>query len=148
VINDISRYNGTAVIVRGLPADAKILPSTNDLVFYNHLPAEAYNLEMQKAEYIISRSGYSTIMDILQLGKKAILIPTPGQTEQEYLASFLEHKRYAACIHQQNFSLQRTLEKAARFNFEQPPTSKNNLPTLVASLLQKIASSSNMKARS
>jgi predicted glycosyltransferase len=39
-----------------------------------------------QAETIICRSGYSTIMDLLHLEKQAILIPTPGQTEQEYLA--------------------------------------------------------------
>jgi uncharacterized protein (TIGR00661 family) len=39
-----------------------------------------------QAETIICRSGYSTIMDLLHLGKQAILIPTPGQTEQQYLA--------------------------------------------------------------
>ena len=47
---------------------------------------------MEKAEYVISRSGYSTIMDIIALGKKSILIPTPGQTEQEYLANYLFKK--------------------------------------------------------
>lgn len=38
------------------------------------------------AKIVITRSGYSSIMDLLTLGKKAILIPTPSQTEQEYLA--------------------------------------------------------------
>ena len=145
VIRDISMYNGTVTMVRGLPATAEILPSTNDLTFYNHLPAEAFSLEMQKAEYIISRSGYSTIMDIMQLGKKAILIPTPGQTEQEYLGYFLEKKEYAACVRQQNFSLDRILMKAADFKFEPPLTPANNLPALVASLLQKIKPLSNAK---
>lgn len=41
------------------------------------------------AKIVITRSGYSTIMDLLTLGKKAILIPTRGQTEQEYLAQRL-----------------------------------------------------------
>ena len=42
---------------------------------------------IQNTDIILSRSGYSTVMDLASLGKKAIFIPTPGQTEQEYLAS-------------------------------------------------------------
>lgn len=40
-----------------------------------------------KADVIISRNGYSTLMDLLVLNKRAILMPTPGQIEQEYLAT-------------------------------------------------------------
>jgi hypothetical protein len=41
--------------------------------------------ELQTSDLIISRAGYTTLMDVICLGKKGILIPTPGQTEQEYL---------------------------------------------------------------
>ena len=95
----------TATIVRGLPAEKNIIPSTNTIHFYNHLSSEELNNEAMKAEFIISRSGYSTIMDIAALQKKSILIPTPGQTEQEYLADYLMKKRFAFCIDQNNFSL-------------------------------------------
>src|SRR4029079_1108400 len=45
------------------------------------------------SDMIISRPGYSTIMDIATLGKKAIFIPTPGQPEQEYLAEYFKSKK-------------------------------------------------------
>jgi len=48
----------------------------------------------KNAEVIISRAGYTTIMDLLELNKKAILYPTPNQTEQEYLANYLKNKNY------------------------------------------------------
>ena len=41
---------------------------------------------VNSAEVIICRSGYSTIMDLVALNRTALLVPTPGQTEQEYLA--------------------------------------------------------------
>ena len=82
-------------MVRGLPGNPNLIPSTNTIKFYNHLPAEELNKEMNKAEYIISRSGYSTIMDIRNASEKSILIPTPGQTEQEYLAGYLQEKKIA-----------------------------------------------------
>ncbi|MNK24652.1 UDP-N-acetylglucosamine transferase [compost metagenome] len=46
--------------------------------------------EIASAERIISRNGYSTLMDLQYLNKKAVLIPTPGQLEQEYLHSTLQ----------------------------------------------------------
>src|SRR5436190_11979509 len=73
IIKEIANYRGTATIVRGLPTSPSLIPSTSMIHFYNHLPAEELNKEMQKAEYIISRSGYSTIMDIIKLKKKSIL---------------------------------------------------------------------------
>ena len=117
IINEISQYHGTATIVRGLPGFSSIIPSTNDIRFYNHLSSEDYNKEMERADYIISRSGYSTVMDILVVGKKSILIPTPGQTEQEYLARYLTQKRLAFCIPQKNFSLNEVLRQAATFDY-------------------------------
>jgi hypothetical protein len=51
---------------------------------------------------IICRSGYSTLMDMHLLGKKdLILIPTPGQTEQEYLAEYWK-ERFGAQVLKQN----------------------------------------------
>lgn len=43
---------------------------------------------LQQSEVIITRAGYSSLMDLASLKKKALLIPTPGQKEQEYLAEF------------------------------------------------------------
>ena len=47
---------------------------------------------MKNACLIVCRSGYSSIMDLVAVGQRALLIPTPGQTEQEYLGRFLKQK--------------------------------------------------------
>ncbi|MCB0429919.1 MAG: glycosyltransferase [Flavobacteriales bacterium] len=52
----------------------------------DHLPPDALQKALLEADHIICRSGYSTLMDLDRLGRTAIVIPTPGQTEQEYLA--------------------------------------------------------------
>lgn len=119
-IRDIGYYNGTATVVRGLPGNKTFLPSTGMLQFYNHLPAEDLNREMQEAEFIISRSGYSTVMDTMALQKKCIFIPTPGQTEQEYLGQYLMSKRIALSISQKSFSLTSVLEAASNFQYNIP----------------------------
>lgn len=72
---------------------------------------------MIKAGFVIGRSGYSTIMDIAALKKKSILVPTPGQTEQEYLAGYLMKKQFAFCTDQKNFSLLKNIEEAGRFEY-------------------------------
>lgn len=117
IIDQIVNYPGTATIVRGLPGEKNIIPSTNTIQVYNHLTADELNKEMMKAEFIVSRSGYSTVMDIATVQKKSILIPTPGQTEQEYLADHLMKRRFAFCTSQNNFSLLKTIEEAKRFDY-------------------------------
>jgi hypothetical protein len=120
IVKEISRYNGTATIIRGLPGSSSLIPSTNMIQFYNHLPAGEMYKEMLKAEYVISRSGYSTVMDLAVMQKKSILIPTPGQTEQEYLSGYLQQKHFAFCIQQNKFSLVDALSNAKQFDYKFP----------------------------
>ncbi len=127
IIKDIGHYNHTATIVRGLPGSASLIPSTGMIQFYNHLPADELNDAIQEAQYIISRSGYSTVMDIMTLQKKSILIPTPGQTEQEYLGRSLMEKRIAACTEQKGFSLEKALTVAGKFNYQMPVVANHSV---------------------
>lgn len=64
----------------------------------------------------ISRSGYSSIMDYISLGKTAIMVPTPGQIEQEYLADYLTEKGLFITSKQHQFDLQKVLESFNTFN--------------------------------
>jgi uncharacterized protein (TIGR00661 family) len=144
IVKQIAFWSGTATVVRGLPGSAKLIPSTNTLKFYNHLPAGALNDEMLKAAYIISRSGYSTVMDIASLQKKSILIPTPGQTEQEYLAKYLMQKGFAVCMNQKGFLISEAIQKAKQFNYKLPAT-ETRLEEVVAGFIQLI--SDNQKTR-
>ena len=71
----------------------------------------------QQSEYIISRSGYTTVMEILSIQKKSILIPTPGQTEQEYLADLLQNQNLAFTISQSKFSIINAVQQAKQFSY-------------------------------
>lgn len=140
IVNEISHYHGTATVVRGLPAATHLIPSTRDIIFYNHLNSEDYNKAIERADYVISRSGYSTVMDILTLDKKSILIPTPGQTEQEYLANYLTQKQLAFCVNQKHFTLKEVLQKAAAFDYKIiDNVNRKELTPLISSLLNKIS---------
>lgn len=99
-----------AVMVRGLPGEEKLPVCKNKkLVIYNHLSAEVLNQQIIDSKIIISRSGYSTVMDLIGLNKRCIFVPTPGQPEQEYLAKYLTSKKLCVSFSQKKFSLQKAL---------------------------------------
>jgi UDP-N-acetylglucosamine transferase subunit ALG13 len=101
------------VLVRGLPVGGPALPHIPPgLTAYDHLPAAELESLMRKARLIVARSGYSTVMDLARLGKRALLIPTPGQSEQEYLGPFLAARGRAFCVKQSAFSLREALSLA------------------------------------
>ena len=67
--------------------------SEHPLIDFSSLSDSAtLNKAINSSRLVISRSGYSTVMDLVNLGKRAILIPTPGQTEQEYIARHLANR--------------------------------------------------------
>lgn len=67
---------------------------------------------IKRTRLVISRSGYSSIMDYHAMSKKALLIPTPGQYEQEYLADYHVEKGHFHCVKQSELQLEKDLEKA------------------------------------
>jgi UDP:flavonoid glycosyltransferase YjiC (YdhE family) len=94
------------VLVRGLPGGGKPLtPVPASMKVYDHLPAAALGQLLADAGIVVARSGYSTIMDLARLRKPAVLIPTPGQTEQEYLGRYLAGRGCVSCVRQRDFSL-------------------------------------------
>jgi hypothetical protein len=56
-------------------------------------------------------------MDLVKLQKNCVLVPTPGQTEQEYLGEYLMQKKICLCIEQNAFSLYEALQQAAAFEY-------------------------------
>ncbi len=77
-----------AIIVGGRPDRTN---QENGLIqYYSYLDAESLAVEIEKAEYIICRAGYSTLMDLTAFRKKLIMVPTPGQPEQNYLARHIQ----------------------------------------------------------
>lgn len=85
-------YPAPVLMIRGLPGTTKST-TKEELTIIPHLATSLLASYLTGAETIICRSGYSTLMDLEALGclEKAVLHPTPGQTEQEYLAEY--HKK-------------------------------------------------------
>jgi hypothetical protein len=70
---------------------------------------------MEESELIITRSGYSTVMDLASLGGKAIFVPTPGQTEQSYLADQLMASGIAFSQNQDKFNLDQAIAASSHY---------------------------------
>jgi hypothetical protein len=90
--------------------------------YVNFMDAQELNRTLEQSDLIIARPGYSTVMDLAKLGKKAIFIPTPGQTEQAYLAAELMDKGIAFSMSQNEFNIGIALKESGNYtgfkNFE------------------------------
>jgi len=80
---------------------------------YNFLTAKALETLILQSDIIIARSGYTTLMDLAKLNKKAFFIPTPGQFEQQYLAKRLQNYHIAPFCKQEHF----TIDELGKVNF-------------------------------
>ncbi len=88
------------IMLEGKPGKTERIERTGNISFYNHLPARRMKAMITGAENIITRSGYTSIMELVSLNCTALLIPTPGQTEQEYLAEYLSGMRLFCTLSQ------------------------------------------------
>ncbi|MEP7110817.1 MAG: glycosyltransferase [Ferruginibacter sp.] len=145
LLRELKNYTGRTLMVRGLPGlnegEEKVLytdaPGPH-LIIKNHLPAQELNDAIQQAQLVISRSGYTTIMDLIKLGQKAVLVPTPGQTEQEYLAMHLMRQDFFLAAGQEGFSLKDALKEAARFPFAIPSFDMEQYKKTVYQFIQSL----------
>lgn len=130
------------ILVRGLPLETKKLFLLNDdVTVFNHLPAEEFGHYMCQSKICISRAGYSSIMDYVSLQQEAILIPTPGQTEQEYLAQYLEDKKIFSQASPHKFSIEAALSRQAEQNFKAPARPVKILDDVVKAFIKELKES-------
>ena len=94
-------------LVRGLPNEGTIsLDLPPHIHVYNHLHGEKLAAKLNGCQAVICRSGYSTLMDLLCLDIDALVIPTPGQTEQVYLAERMAKKSNYTMLYQKDLNYQ------------------------------------------
>ena len=107
VIKQARETKDNILILRAKP-DSSDLPGDvpDNVSMFNHVDDEMFVNLVNSAETIICRGGYSSLMDLVALGRTAFLVPTPGQTEQEYLARHLSKTGWKWC-RQSEFRLDR-----------------------------------------
>lgn len=104
-----------AVFVLGKPGN-NLRHGSGNIFFIDHAASEEFAWLIKNASLVICRSGYSTLMDLSVFGKKALLVPTPGQTEQEYLGQMLLNSGMAYSVSQSNFNLEKDIVHANNFS--------------------------------
>lgn len=104
LLKELQHFKGEILMVRGVLNTTSEIKAPNNFNIVNYLLANELQDAINQSKVVIARSGYSTIMDLAALGKKAIFIPTPGQFEQEYLAKSLKEKLVAPYAKQDEFT--------------------------------------------
>ncbi len=114
VLSQLENTGLNCFIVRGI-VSSKGNPISKAVESADYLSGQGLQNVIEESTCILARSGYSTIMDLARLGKNAIFIPTPGQTEQEYLASRVMEMGIAYSMAQKEFNLREAWEKSKSF---------------------------------
>jgi UDP-N-acetylglucosamine transferase subunit ALG13 len=131
---EVMKCNRKSLMIRGRPGESATV-SNGLLTEVGHLRSEDMEAVLRNCGVVLSRSGYSTIMDLATLNKKAVFIPTPNQTEQEYLAEYFMINKMAFAQPQARFDLEVALSELQRVGaLPQPPPNSllsNAIKTLV-----------------
>lgn len=131
---DVQSYPHPVSFVRGLPEDMDAPVKEGNKTYYPNVSRSILSQLVSKSTAIICRSGYSSVMDIIHHRKKAILVPTPGQPEQEYLAVHLSENNIAPFISQKTFTLRAAMNLLNRFPYQFPEPAACNMPDFISHL--------------
>lgn len=112
LMDQLDETPGRVAVIRGLPQGGSALRTREGIVVFDHLPSQDMERVICQSKLVIARSGYSTVMDLVRLKRRAVYIPTPGQPEQEYLARYLEERGVAIRMKQRGFVLHEALDRA------------------------------------
>ncbi len=125
IINQLKQTDLKALVVCGKTELGCNKKNIGKIDIVSHLKTTEMLQAICSSALIIARSGYSTVMDLASIGKKAIFIPTPGQTEQEYLANLFTEKKIAFSQTQYAFNLKDALKKSKKYSgFERIESNK------------------------
>lgn len=145
LLQQLPAFKGKVTLVRALPerfsdnaVQLRAHPDLSHVTMFNHVPAAELNRLVCEADLVISRAGYTTVMDLLKTKKKSILIPTPGQAEQEYLATHLQQQHLALTVSQKQFNLMDALHTASQFNYNSFDDNMNAYKEVVAAFVHSL----------
>ncbi|WP_353779227.1 glycosyltransferase [Winogradskyella sp. 3972H.M.0a.05] len=105
LLKELEHSNKKIVFVRGVVEGEQIQVEKGHIDIYNFMTSNELERTINESDMVLSRSGYTTIMDLAKLNKKAYFIPTPGQFEQEYLSKLLDEQGIAPSCSQDDFTI-------------------------------------------
>ncbi len=113
VLAALPRLHGHIAVTLGSPARAGERRQVGDATVYGYLDRRAQGEMLNRAKVTMTRSGYTTLMELAELGKRALFVPTPGQSEQEYLARLHRERGHVWSTTQRRLDIPNDLARAA-----------------------------------
>lgn len=115
LLTELKNYKGTVVFIKGKVEPEQNIKKDEKMTVYNYMTTSDLEKALNESRLVLSRSGYTTIMDMYKLNKKCFFIPTPGQYEQLYLAKKLKEDLIAPFCFQDDFTIEK-LDEVKEFN--------------------------------
>lgn len=113
VLDALPQLPGRIVVTLGRPSAAGTSRQFGSATVYDYLDRNAQAEMLNRARVVVTRSGYTTLMELAELGRRAVFVPTPGQSEQEYLARFHHARGHAIATTLDRLDLPGDLARAA-----------------------------------
>ena len=113
LLSQVDQLDGNIVMTLGKAEKNEII-SNSKIKVYSFLQKEEREDFLNRAKIVVSRSGYSTIMDLAVIGAKALMIPTPGQIEQEYLSEYHNKINTFYSVNQDKLDLAKDIQKVKK----------------------------------
>ncbi|MFZ1332097.1 MAG: glycosyltransferase [Flavobacteriales bacterium] len=134
LLGQLQQIKGEHLVVRGLP-EIHDKMEVNNVTLIGHMRGPELAQAMLDSEMIVSRSGYTTLMDLAALCRNALIIPTPGQAEQEYLGRIHTGTGRYIVQHQKSIDLNTALLQ----NAIKPPSPKHAADNLLDEAIRDLA---------
>jgi uncharacterized protein (TIGR00661 family) len=137
VIKQHAGLNFHFTLLKGLPENETGLKTENNLTILPHSSTDNIKSLIKSSDLVICRSGYSSVMDLQALGARALFVPTPGQTEQEYIAVLLQNRGIAWWRAQGILDLKKDIPEALKYKGFEIMNKGNVLCETLAGLKKK-----------
>ena len=109
LLHELKGFEGNILFVKGKIEDEQVQEeiriAKGKILHYNFMKSDELENALNVSEKVLCRSGYTTVMDLAKLEKKPFFIPTPGQYEQEYLATRMQKQGLVPFSKQEDFKL-------------------------------------------
>jgi UDP:flavonoid glycosyltransferase YjiC (YdhE family) len=137
LLPSVHELDGKSVVILGSPNRKTEITGTDNCTIKGYVSNEEKVRLMNRAKFVICRSGYTTMMELAELHKKkGLFIPTPGQTEQEYLSWYYQKKGWFHSQSQYRLNLAADIKAAQGYSgFPDMPATDENVDRLYHELL-------------
>lgn len=105
LLKQVLHFDGRVLMVCGKVESEQTKRVAGNVEIYNFMPSDQLEEALNQSKMVLTRSGYTSVMDLARLQCKAFFIPTPGQPEQEYLAKKLDGQGYVPFSTQDDFRI-------------------------------------------